>query len=104
MIIDRIKVSNVVHTIAVPYITCSTAASTAAKTITLQGSDSTPVSGTQVVIKFTNGNTAPTPTLSVNGGTAKTIVGDGACKPAQYSAAGSIMHITYDGTNWIITG
>ena len=53
---------------------CTTAASTAAKTVTLD--DSTGFSltaGVMVVVRFTNGNTATTPTLNVNSSGAKTI-------------------------------
>jgi len=52
---------------------CSTAADTAAKTVDMTGFELN--TGITVHIKFTHGNTATnTPTLSINGSTAKPIV------------------------------
>jgi hypothetical protein len=52
---------------------CSTAAGTAAKTVNLPGFTIAPnqsFTGARISVKFTNGSTAVSPTLSVNGGTA----------------------------------
>lgn len=59
---------NVTH-----FCTCSTAAGTAAKTVNLPGFVIAPnqaYTGARISVKFTNGSTAVSPTLSVNGGTA----------------------------------
>ena len=52
---------------------CSTAAGTAAKTVNLPGfvvATNQAYTGARISVKFTNGNTATSPTLSVNGSTA----------------------------------
>ena len=52
---------------------CSTAAGTAAKTVNLPGfvvAANQAYTGARISVKFTNGNTATSPTLSVNGSTA----------------------------------
>lgn len=59
------------------YCTCSDSASTVAKTANLQGSSSngfTLANGVTIHVKFTNSNTAPNPTLNVNGTGAKSIM------------------------------
>lgn len=92
------------------YGVCSTADGTAAKTVTLSDSMTfTLETGAVVYIKFTNGNTATTPTLNVNSKGAKTIV-----YPSYYNAgdsnfqtywgAGATIGFIYDGTNWNILG
>lgn len=50
---------------------CSTASATVAKVVTI--SDYTPTPGDILAITFTNGNSAPTPTLNINGTGAKNI-------------------------------
>lgn len=81
------------------YFECSTAAATAAKTATSPdsvGFSNTSLSrGTTVFVKFTNENTAGSPTLQIGTSTAKSISGS-----ATWSA-GSVVSFTYDGTNWI---
>ena len=87
------------------YGVCSTAAGTKAKTVTV-GSDFTLATGAQVVVKFTNANSASNPTLNVNGKGAKpicqygsTAVGTGATTTGW--RAGSVQTFTYDGTSWV---
>lgn len=82
------------------YYTCSTAAVTAAKATTnTAGSvtitDSTLVTGTTVYVKFTYGNEASSPTLTVSSCTAKSISG------GTTWSAGALIAFTYDGTNWV---
>lgn len=91
----------------VPYLTCATAAGTAAKTTTLVSGTFTSddlVSGAQVLVKFTNANGVASPTLSVNGTTAKSIARYGTTAPGTSAAsswnAGSVVLFTYDGTRW----
>lgn len=76
-----------------PYGTCSTAASTAAKTVAI--TDFELFTGATICIKFTNTNTATTPSLNVNSTGAKTIKMDNPIK------AGEIYEFIYDGTNWV---
>ena len=91
----------------IPYLTCATAAGTAAKTTTLVSGTFTSadlVSGAQVLVKFTNANGVASPTLSVNGTTAKSIRRYGTTAPSTSAAtswnAGSVVLFTYDGTYW----
>lgn len=88
---------------------CSTAAGTAAKTVTLSDSMSfTLAAGASVFVKFANANSASNPTLAVNGTTAKAIMRYGttaagtSAKTSWYS--GTVVHLVYDGTYWLIAG
>ena len=89
------------------YGTCSTAASTAAKTVTLQnGSTFVLKTGATVIIKFTNKNSANSPTLNINGTGAKPIYRYGTTAASTSDGtsgwrAGSVHMFTYDGTGWI---
>lgn len=80
----------------VKYGTCSTMASTAAKTVTISGFSL--VSGALVVVKFTRGNTASSPTLSINGTTAKRIYRDGDDSDSLDLASDEVVLLVYDGT------
>ena len=81
------------------YGVCNTAADTAAKTVTVGGNFSL-VTGAQVVVKFTNGNTANTVvTLNVNNTGAKPI-GWGSYSGAKHMNMGEVLTFVYDGTNW----
>mgnify|MGYP003289460519 CR=1 FL=1 len=84
---------------------CSTAAGTAAKTVTLSDSMSfTLAAGASVFVKFTNANSVANPTLAVNGTTAKAIMRYGTTAPSTSAKtswqAGSVVHLVYDGTYW----
>ena len=88
---------------------CSTAAATAAKTVTLDDSMTfTLAKGASVFVKFTNSNTVASPTLAVNGTTAKAIMRYGSTAPSSSAAsswqAGSVVHLVYDGTYWQMVG
>lgn len=96
------------------YGTCDTAGGTAAKVATLiEGlsfSNDFLVTGTTIFIRFTNANTASSPTLSIKqygastGTTAKSIRRYGTSAPGTSSASSwnndSIVCLTYDGTYW----
>lgn len=87
------------------YGVCGTAAGTAAKVVTV-GSNFTLAAGAQVVVKFTNANTATNPTLNVNDKGAKPIYQYGTTAAAGTSnstgwRAGAVQTFTYDGTGWI---
>lgn len=82
------------------YAECSTAASTAAKTASVTGFNL--VTGSRVIIKFTNANTATTPTLNITGTGAKTIKYRGSTVGT--ISAGGVYEFVYDGTYWEIVG
>jgi hypothetical protein len=84
------------------YAECSTAAATAAKTATCSA-EFTLAAGISVAIKFTNANTASSPTLNVNSTGAKAIKIFGTTAiPANFWQAGTIVYFVYDGTNWLL--
>ena len=87
------------------YATCDTAAGTAAKVATLSSGSITLTSGVSVSVKFTNANTASSPTLNVNSTGAKTIRLNGAAltSTAHYWVAGAVVTFVYDGTYWNIS-
>lgn len=89
-----------------PYGTCSTAAGTAAKTVTVDSDSFTLTTGACVRVKFTNSNSVASPTLNVNGTGAKAIkrYGTTAVSTSAGSSwnAGSVIDLTYDGTNWVM--
>lgn len=78
-------------------VTTGTAAGTAAKTTTA----AEPVAGALVPIKFTNGNTAASPTVAFNGGTARNILLGGTAPGAAEITIGAngIAFFYFDGTN-----
>lgn len=85
------------------YLTCSTAAGTAAKTITISGIDTDDFifkTGTEVYVKFANDNTVASPTLNINGKGAKAIYKNGTRLEYQAIANNIIYHLIYDGTYW----
>lgn len=92
------------------YATSSTAAGTAAKVATItpsipSGTNWELGTGTTITVKFTNANTAASPTLNVNGKGAKAIktYANGNLTAAEYKwAAGSTFTFTYNGTNWLM--
>ena len=84
------------------YGTCSTAAATAAKTVTLSGFNL--ATGAKVAVKFTVTNTAANPTLNVNGTGAKSIKYRGAAISTDALAANRIYEFIYDGTDYVFVG
>lgn len=84
------------------FTTCSTAAGTAAKTVSLTGFSL--VTGAHVQVKFTVTNTAANPTLNVNSTGAKAIFYHGAAISAGHLAQNRLYEFVYDGTNWILLG
>lgn len=77
-------------------VTVATAIGTAAKTTT----EDEPAANTIVPIKFTNGNSAETPTVAFNGGTARAIkLGGTASAAAKFTlAANGVALFWFDGT------
>lgn len=84
---------------------CSTAASTAAKTVSLSVGNMafSLINGVRVKIKFTYGNTATNPTLNVNNSGAKSIYAYGTTKPKVWWKDGDIIELTYNGNAWIMS-
>ena len=83
------------------YAICETPGGTAAKDASC--SNFALYTGVSIAVKFTNANTATTPTLNINSTGAKTIKSytGGTLTAAEYKwAAGSIMTFTYDGSYW----
>ena len=84
------------------YGTCSTAAGTAAKVVSLSGFKLQ--TGAEVTVRFTVTNTASSPTLNVNGTGAKPIQYRNAAISAGYLAANRTYRFVYDGTYWQLVG
>lgn len=82
---------------------CSTAAGTAAKTVTINGINELTV-GLTIMVKFTNSNSKASSTLKVNDLDAKSIMRYGTTAPGTSAAsswnAGSVIIFVYDGTYW----
>lgn len=86
---------------------CSTAAETAAKTVTLDDSMSfTLAKGAMVFVKFMNTNSVENPTLNVNSTGAKNIYRYGTTAPSTSAVtswrAGSVVCLVYDGSAWMM--
>ena len=85
-------------------ITCSTAASTAAKTATADPAFAL-FSGVRLRVTFTNENTAASPTLNVNSTGAVAIVADGSNAATSGTwNAGAVVDLIYNGTSYVIVG
>ena len=89
--------ANITH-----YASCSTAAATAAKVVSLTGF--TLATGAKIAIKFTVTNTAANPTLNVNNTGAKAIYYRGAAISAGYLAANRTYEFVYNGTQYELVG
>ena len=82
---------------------CTTAAGTAAKVVTCADFDAYRT-GVTLFVKFTNSNTAASPTLNVNSKGAKAIYYRGAAMAANKIAAGGTYQFRYNGTQWDYIG
>ncbi len=82
------------------YGTCSTAAATAAKTVTL--SNFALISGARMTVKFTYANTNTATTLNVNSTGAKQMYFAGSRLDGSTIVASDIVDFVYDGTYWQI--
>ena len=89
--------SNITH-----YGTCSTAAATAAKTVSCSGF--TLGTGASIKVRFTVTNTAANPTLNVNSTGAKAIMYRNTAIGASNLAADRTYEFVYDGTNYQFIG
>lgn len=91
------------------YGTCSTAAGTAAKVVTISGNTNWAlVAGSFVTVVFSATNTAQNPTLNVNGTGAKNIYYNGSqittSSLGMAGTASTPMTFMYDGSKYIFTG
>ena len=84
------------------YGTCSTAAETAAKVVSLPGFAL--ATGAEVTVSFTVTNKADNPTLNVNGTGAKPIQYRNAAIAAGYLAANRTYRFVYDGSSYELVG
>ena len=89
--------SNIAH-----YGTCSTAAATAAKAVSITGFSL--VTGAHVTVLFSNGNTAASPTLNVSDTGAKPIYYRGVAVPVDYIQSGAVLALVYSGSYWRVEG
>lgn len=84
----------------IAYATCSTASATVAKVAVCTGFKLT--TGATVLVKFSNTNSAASPTLNVNSTGAKPIVAYGTTAIQTYAwKAGQAVMVVYDGTSWV---
>ena len=103
---QTIKQDGVTGATANRYASCTTGASTVAKTATITTGTFTLEGGARVTVKFTNKNTANSPTLNINSTGAKNIfhngaqITSGANKGMLYGACDFV----YDGTQWLLIG
>lgn len=96
---DKVTISTVGN-----YGVCDTAADVQTKEVTIAGLTIT--TGTTIHVCFTYNNTASAPQLSVNGGTAISMVQYGTTAVGTTNAtsgwlAGSVVSLTYNGTFWV---
>ena len=86
--------------------TCSTAAATAAKTVSITDGTFSLEAGARVSVKFSNANTADTPTLNVANKGAKSIFHKGAKITTGVNKAllAGVCDFIYDGTQWHLIG
>ena len=102
-VINSLKLGSGTYVFTTPYATCGTDAAAAAKVATITpGSNFSLETGARVAVKFTNANTAASPTLNVNSTGAKPIYfKNAALSSSNYWSAGQIIDFIYDGTNWV---
>jgi hypothetical protein len=101
--IDSMTYGSNTYTFTVPFGTCSTAGSTAAKSVACTNFTALET-GARVAVKFTYTNSHSAPTLNVNNTGAKTITWVGGTHITRAWNAGSVIDFVYDGTNWCIVG
>ena len=88
------------------YASCTTAAGTAAKTASITAGTPTLEAGLRVSVKFSNANTAGTPTLNINSLGAKNIFHKGAqiTTGSNKALLAGLVDFIYDGTQWHLVG
>lgn len=87
------------------YCTCTTAASTQAKVAACSVGQFTLTKGQKAVVKFSNANTAASPTLNIGSTGAKSIYWNGKALPStQYWEAGAVLEFVYNGSQFELIG
>lgn len=81
---------------------CTTANSTVAKTVTIDGF--TLKASARVTVKFGNGNTANNPTLNVSGTGDRPIMFGGASVNAAAIKSNDVLDLVFDGNAWCVVG
>ena len=99
-IINSLKFGSDTNIFSLPYGECSTAAETAAKTVSVANGNFSLETGAIVLVKFTVTNTANSATLNVCGTGAKSIYYRNAAITKGYLAANRIYAFVYDGAQW----
>lgn len=90
--------ANITH-----YVVCNSAAAATAKVVSITGFAL--VAGSTVRVRFTNGNTAPSPTLNVSSTGAKAIRYNGAALVSgDVISENATIDFVYDGTYWEAVG
>lgn len=102
--INSLNFGDNTYTFTLPYGVCSTAAATAAKAVTVDNFSLE--TGAVVIVKFSEANSASSPTLNVNGTGAKSIYRYGTTAASTSAAstgwrAGAVQMFVYDGTGWV---
>lgn len=100
--INALNINNNNYVITVPYGICSTSAGTTAKTISVDKFSLE--SGAIIAVKFTNGNTANSPTLNVNSLGAKPIYYKGTAATKGLFETNKIYELIYNGEQWDLVG
>lgn len=106
-LIDSLAFGGSSYVLSIPYAVCSTSASTAAKTVTASNWVETAnlEAGARIVVKFSDSNTASSPTLNVNSTGAKSIVvSSSEITTTLYWSTGAVVEFVYDGTYWQMLG
>lgn len=103
------EINNKLDYTNIAYGTCSTAAATAAKVITISGNTNwTLTAGSTIIVKFSATNTASNPTFNVNGTGAKSVwYGTAVITTSSLNYAGyknRPMKFVYDGTQYVFMG
>lgn len=88
------------------YASCTTDAGTAAKTASITAGTPSLEAGLRVSVKFSNANTAGTPTLNINSLGAKNIFHKGAqiTTGSNKALLAGLVDFIYDGTQWHLVG
>ena len=84
------------------FVVCNTDGNDAAKTVEAENYEL--VSGTGVIVKFANNNTAENPTLNINNTGAIPIYYNGAPIKSEYITSDRFLQLMYDGTNYQVVG
>lgn len=96
------SLDNILYNSGTKSVVCSTAAATAAKTASTSGGDFEKRSGAQIIVKFTNGNTASDPTLNVDNTGAAPIYVNG--EATEKLPADGVFLFVYNGTQFELVG